>query len=164
MVISSPRSLLDHREDLFPTLSALRTSQIVFTTCGMVHQVFGDKFVDDAVITGQPPTKQLFDDILRFPAFHPLILSSETVECQFDGSTSLVVVGGVDTHLDVHVAAALDVNGAVLGVRSFATTPDGHHALSCWLGSFGPLERVGVEGTGTYGAGLARHLQRRVSR
>ena len=68
------------------------------------------------------------------------------------------VVGGVDTHLDVHVAAALDVNGGVLGVRSFPTTPDGYHALSGWLGSFGPLERVGVEGTGTYGAGLARHL------
>ena len=68
------------------------------------------------------------------------------------------VVGGVDTHLDVHVAAALDVNGGVLGVRSFPTTPDGYHALSGWLGSFGALERVGVEGTGTYGAGLARHL------
>jgi transposase len=68
------------------------------------------------------------------------------------------VVGGVDTHLDVHVAAALDVNGGVLGVRSFPTTPDGYGALSCWLASFGPLERVGVEGTGTYGAGLARHL------
>jgi transposase len=72
--------------------------------------------------------------------------------------TSRLIIGGVDTHLDVHVAAAVDVNGAVLGVRSFPTTPHGYHALSCWLGSFGPLERVGVEGTGTYGAGLARHL------
>jgi transposase len=69
-----------------------------------------------------------------------------------------VVVGGVDTHLDVHVAAAIDGNGGLLGVRSFATTPAGYHALSSWLGSFGALERVGVEGTGTYGAGLARHL------
>ena len=49
--------VLDHHEDLLPTLSALRTSQIVFTTCGMVHQVLGNKFVDDAVVTGQPPTK-----------------------------------------------------------------------------------------------------------
>jgi transposase len=72
--------------------------------------------------------------------------------------TTRLIVGGVDTHLDVHVAAAVDVNGAVLGVRSFPTTPDGYHALSGWLGSFGLLERVGVEGTGTYGAGLARHL------
>lgn len=68
------------------------------------------------------------------------------------------VVGGVDTHLDVHVAAAVDSIGGLLGVRSFPTTPAGYHALSAWLGSFGTLERVGVEGTGTYGAGLARHL------
>jgi transposase len=68
------------------------------------------------------------------------------------------VVGGVDTHLDVHVAAAVDVLGGLLGVRSFPTTPAGYHALSSWLGSFGIVERVGVEGTGTYGAGLARHL------
>jgi transposase len=43
-------------------------------------------------------------------------------------------------------------------VRSFPTTPAGYHALSGWLGSFGRVDRVGVEGTGTYGAGLARHL------
>jgi transposase len=68
------------------------------------------------------------------------------------------VVGGVDTHLDVHVAAAVDSLGGLLGVRSFPTTPAGYHALSLWLCSFGTVERVGVEGTGTYGAGLARHL------
>ena len=68
------------------------------------------------------------------------------------------IVGGVDTHLDVHVAAAVDALGGLLGVRSFPTTLAGYHALSLWLGSFGLVERVGVEGTGTYGAGLARHL------
>ena len=68
------------------------------------------------------------------------------------------IVGGVDTHLDVHVAAAIDANGGLLGVRSFPTTPAGYHALASWLGAFGPIERVGVEGTGTYGAGVARHL------
>ena len=68
------------------------------------------------------------------------------------------IVGGVDTHLDVHVAAAVDALGGLLGVRSFPTTPAGYHALSSWLTSFGTVERVGVEGTGTYGAGLARHL------
>lgn len=68
------------------------------------------------------------------------------------------VVGGVDTHLDVHVAAAIDSVGGLLGVGSFPTTPAGYHALAGWLGSFGPVDRVGVEGTGTYGAGLARHL------
>jgi transposase len=68
------------------------------------------------------------------------------------------VVGGVDTHLDVHVAAVIDPVGGLLGVCSFPATPAGYHALSGWLGSFGRVDRVGVEGTGTYGAGLGRHL------
>jgi transposase len=67
------------------------------------------------------------------------------------------IVGGVDTHLDVHVVAAVDPVGGLLGVKSFPTTPAGYHDLSGWLSSFGPVERVGVEGTGSYGAGLARH-------
>ena len=69
------------------------------------------------------------------------------------------VTGGVDTHADVHVAAAVDANGGVLGVESFATTPAGYVQLSGWLSAFGLIERVGVEGTGAYGAGLARHLR-----
>jgi len=69
-----------------------------------------------------------------------------------------VITGGVDTHLDVHVAAALDAIGGELGVESFPTTPAGYAALTDWLMSFGTVERVGVEGTGSYGAGLARHL------
>ena len=72
--------------------------------------------------------------------------------------TTRPITGGVDTHLDVHVAAAIDSVGGLLGVESFPTTPAGYHALAGWLESFGPIERVGVEGTGTYGAGLARHL------
>ena len=43
------------------------------------------------------------------------------------------VTGGVDTHLDVHVAAAVDANGGVLGVESFATTPAGYGELCSWL-------------------------------
>src|SRR5256885_6466013 len=69
------------------------------------------------------------------------------------------VTGGVDTHADVHVAAAVDANGGLLGVESFATTPVGFGELVCWLAGFGAVDRVGVEGTGAYGAGLARHLR-----
>jgi transposase len=54
--------------------------------------------------------------------------------------------------------AALDERGALLGTESFKTTPKGYEALLCWLESFGTLELVGVEGTGSYGAGLTRHL------
>ena len=68
------------------------------------------------------------------------------------------VFGGVDTHKEVHVAAATDQAGRVLATASFGADPAGYRRLAEWLGSFGPLVRVGVEGTGSYGAGLARHL------
>ena len=68
------------------------------------------------------------------------------------------ITGGIDTHLDVHVAAALDDHGGLLGTASFATTPDGYRELAGWLASFGEVVVVGVEGTGSYGAGLTRHL------
>jgi transposase len=68
------------------------------------------------------------------------------------------VTGGVDTHLDVHVAAAVDHLGGVLGTRSFPTTAAGYRRLLRWLRTFGPLHAVGVEGTGSYGSALARHL------
>jgi transposase len=71
------------------------------------------------------------------------------------------VVGGVDTHRDVHVAAALDPLGGVPGVESFTASPAGYRQLWEWLSSFGTVARVGVEGTGAYGAGLSRYLQRR---
>lgn len=69
------------------------------------------------------------------------------------------LTGGVDTHLDVHVAAVIDGLGGLLGVESFTTDTTGHHALTAWMGSFGAIGMVGVEGTGSYGAGLARHLR-----
>jgi transposase len=68
------------------------------------------------------------------------------------------ITAGVDSHLDVHVAAALDERGAQLGVQSFPATAAGYRELLCWLEGFGTLELVGVEGTGSYGAGLTRHL------
>ena len=70
------------------------------------------------------------------------------------------VTGGVDTHLDVHVAAALDPLGALLGTERFGTDPSGYKSLLAWLESFGAVTKVGVEGTGSYGAGLARFLRR----
>lgn len=73
--------------------------------------------------------------------------------------TTRLVTGGVDTHLDVHVAAAVDANGGLLGVESFPTTPAGYVELRGWLVGFGEVARVGVEGTGAYGAGLARYLR-----
>jgi transposase len=73
--------------------------------------------------------------------------------------TARLVTGGVDTHLDLNVAACLDGMGGLLGVESFATTVAGNEALLAWMAGFGPVGRVGVEGTGSYGAPLARYLR-----
>jgi len=68
------------------------------------------------------------------------------------------ITGGVDTHADVHVAAALDPIGGLLGVAEFRATAAGYACLLEWLGGFGTVCLVGIEGTGSYGAGLARHI------
>ena len=56
------------------------------------------------------------------------------------------VTGGVDTHLDVHVAAALDPLGGLIGTKSFEVNPAGYKSLLSWLESFGAVGKVGVEG------------------
>ena len=71
------------------------------------------------------------------------------------------VTVGVDTHADAHVAAALDPLGRVLGTRTIPSTPAGFAELVVWAGRFGPVAGFGVEGTGSYGAGLARWLRAR---
>ena len=68
------------------------------------------------------------------------------------------ITGGVDTHADTHVAAALDPVGGLLGVREFPVTAAGYTGLLGWMGGFGTVCLVGIEGTGSYGAGLARHM------
>ena len=68
------------------------------------------------------------------------------------------ITGGVDTHADTHVAAALDSIGGLLGVQEFPATAAGYARLLGWLGGFGTVCLVGIEGTGSYGAGLARHI------
>jgi len=68
------------------------------------------------------------------------------------------VTGGVDTHADVHVAAAIDHNGGLLGVESFPAEQTGCEELLAGLVGSGPVVRVGVEGTGSWGVGLARFL------
>ena len=73
--------------------------------------------------------------------------------------TNRFVIGGVDTHKDLHVAAAVDEHNRVLGSQCFPTTRHGYKQMLAWMRSFGQLRRVGVEATGTYGAGLLRYLQ-----
>ena len=70
-----------------------------------------------------------------------------------------LVVGGVDAHADTHHAAALDERGALLGSAGFPTTMDGYRELLDWLSSFGKLDVVAVESTGSYAAELVRYLR-----
>ena len=71
---------------------------------------------------------------------------------------NIQIIGGVDTHQDLHTAAIVDLEGAVLGAESFSTTRAGYREMLRWFRSHGELLRVGVESTGTYGAGITRHL------
>ena len=71
------------------------------------------------------------------------------------------VMGGVDTHADSHMVVVVDsATGHVAGTASFANTSGGYEQLLDWMQAHGVVDKVGVEGTGTYGAGLTRHLRR----
>ncbi len=68
------------------------------------------------------------------------------------------VAGGVDTHADTLVAAAVDDNGGLLGIESFPASETGFEDLLAWLVGFGSVVGVGVEGTGWWGVGWSRFL------
>jgi transposase len=66
---------------------------------------------------------------------------------------------GVDTHKDIHVAAVVSALGVLLGGQEFPASEAGYRQLLAWARAFGQVVRAGVEGTGSYGAALTRHLQ-----
>jgi transposase len=68
------------------------------------------------------------------------------------------IILGVDTHLDVHVAAVINHSGKLIGTRSFSVNTQGYLDLFNWASSLGVLVYAGVEGTGTYGAELCNIL------
>jgi transposase len=76
------------------------------------------------------------------------------------GDDHAEVVLGVDTHKDVHVAAVSTAVGAMLATSSFPATAQGYSNLLEWARRYGVVGRAGVEGTGSYGAALARYLSR----
>lgn len=73
--------------------------------------------------------------------------------------TETAVVGSVDTHKDLHVAAVVDQNNKVLRSLYFSTTRQGYQRMLAWMTSFGALKRIGVQCTGTDGSSLLRYLQ-----
>lgn len=73
-------------------------------------------------------------------------------------SKQILVVAGVDTHADTHYAAVITTTGEHVCAAQFPATESGYRALAGFITRHGPLLRVGVEGTNSYGAGLTRHL------
>ena len=69
------------------------------------------------------------------------------------------VIVGVDTHTHVHVAVAIDSWGIRLGDHAFVADSGGYEALVTWAETHGQIEAFGIEGTGSYGAGLARAVR-----
>jgi transposase len=82
-----------------------------------------------------------------------------TIGAQRQQTTEVAVILGVDTHLDFHTAVAVDHLGRRLDELSVPTTAKGYQRLLRWAEGFGPLRYAGIEGTSSYGAGLARHLR-----
>ncbi len=78
-----------------------------------------------------------------------------------DYSTDVAIIVGVDTHKDIHVAVAIDTLGRRQGQLAVPATTAGYQQLHRWALDFGPNQGFGVEGTGSYGAGLARYLHNR---
>lgn len=74
------------------------------------------------------------------------------------GTHNQPIVGGVDTHKELHVAAVVDAHDRVLDSGFFAATRHGYKQMVRWMRTFGRVERIGVESTGSYGAGLLRYL------
>lgn len=72
--------------------------------------------------------------------------------------TRRLIIGGVDTHTATHHAAVIDVHGRLLADAQFPASPHGYARMLAWMRRHGQLDKVGIEGTGAYGAGLARHL------
>lgn len=76
--------------------------------------------------------------------------------------STVELIGGVDTHSRTHHAAVLNAaTGKLLDEREFPATARGYGQLLRWMTTFGTVMRVGIEGTGSYGAGLCRFLQAR---
>jgi transposase len=73
-------------------------------------------------------------------------------------SPSTDILIGVDTHKLTHAAVAINALGARLGSLTIPASSKGYQALQAWAQSLGPIRAFGVEGTGSYGAGLSRFL------
>lgn len=82
-----------------------------------------------------------------------------TIVTEQPPDVSLTIFVGIDTHKNTHHAAVIDAVGRRIGDREFPATKPGHHALLAWLSGIGVVEKVGVEGTGSYGTTVTTVLR-----
>ena len=75
-------------------------------------------------------------------------------------TTPVEVIVGVDTHKDVHAAVAISALGVQLSATTIPVSSKGYQALETWATSLGAIRAIGIEGTGSYGAGLTRFLRK----
>jgi len=94
----------------------------------------------------------------------PPASEEKAITSMHTAAPDVTVTIGVDTHKDLHVAVALDALGRRLGELVVPATAAGYQQLHRWATDQGQVDAFGVEGTGSYGAGLARHLRRTGSR
>lgn len=78
--------------------------------------------------------------------------------------TTSRVVAGVDAHTDEHHVAVLDEQGRLLATTAFPATARGYQQLIDWVERHGAIDRIGVESTGSFAAGLTRALQTQAMR
>src|SRR4030081_484858 len=90
---------------------------------------------------------------------HPPLCGREMAMGSVAHLEEVRIAVGVDTHRDEHVAVALDALGKKVATTSMPTTPKGYRDLLAWAEGLGAVEAWGVEGTGSYGAGVTRHLK-----
>ena len=152
------RPFTDHQLGRYKLLSALSCSGSRDTQRATGTQA-------SRQLTSQPAAplyiERLVDCFMRYP--HGFIIREIHVQSPADlfraPTRAPEVILGVDTHLDVHVGVVVDAVGRVKGTLSIETNLNGYERLLAWARSFGRLSRAGIEGTGSYGAGLTRFLE-----
>ena len=96
-------------------------------------------------------------DVLPFRSVLATTASAQ-IGTQMASDPTELRYAGIDTHKDNHVGAVIDGLGRLIATAEFVTTVKGYAALYEWLTNNGPVEVVGIEGTGSYGAGIAAML------
>jgi transposase len=76
-------------------------------------------------------------------------------------TTPADIIVGVDTHKDIRVAVTISASGVYLATTTVKADTKGYGALESWTRSMGVVQAFGIEGTGSYGAGLSRFLRER---